>query len=194
MPTKAQITSLSSLRVSRHHIPSCGLIPNTSLQNRPLLIYHSAFIAPISATAIEGHLKETSVVVPAWRYTMYKTTHFHSTTHEVLCVTRGRARLCFGGEENEGRVEPVVQAGDVMIVPAGVAHRLLEEMGGEGFEMVGSYPEGCDWDMCYGQDGEEAKVSGIKDLMWFTRDPVYGDHGPTLNNDTRGSSATRSES
>lgn len=185
MSSKAQFTSLSSLRVSRHQIPSYALIPNTTLQSHPLLIYHSAFTDPISATAVENHLIETSVVVPAWRYTMYKTTHFHSTTHEVLCVTRGRARLCFGGEDNEGRVEPVAQAGDVMIVPAGVAHQLLDEMGGEGFEMVGSYPEGCQWDMCYGQEGEEVKVNAIKDLKWFTRDPIYGDNGPVLHNDAR---------
>jgi len=113
---------------------------------------------------------------------MYSTTHFHSTTHEVLVVSRGKAKLCFGGEENEGRVEEVVGIGDVLIVPAGVGHRLLEDQseGGEGFEMVGSYPEGKEWDMCYGKGGEEKKVDAIKTLAWFERDPVYGDEGPVL--------------
>ena len=109
---------------------------------------------------------------------MYRQSHFHSTTHEVLCVFAGRAKLCFGGEDNAGKVEAVVQGGDVMIVPAGVAHRLLEDFGG--FAMVGSYLGGTQWDMCYGREGEESAVSGIGDLGWFQRDPIYGDKGPCL--------------
>ncbi|KAI9798513.1 MAG: hypothetical protein M1833_004780 [Piccolia ochrophora] len=119
------------------------------------------------------------VVTPQWRYTMYSTTHFHSTTHEVLCIARGKATLCFGGEENPGRVEPTVEKGDVVVVPAGVGHRLLEDKD-KGFEMVGSYPNGESWDMCYGKAGEEDKVDGIKRLGWFQKDPIYGDEGPTL--------------
>ena len=113
---------------------------------------------------------------------MYSTSHFHSTSHEVLCISKGRAKLCFGGEDNEGRVEPIVTAGDVIIVPAGVAHRLLEDMSAAGgsFEMVGSYPKGFNWDMCYGKHGEEKQIENIKQLSWFDRDPIYGDKGPAL--------------
>ena len=112
---------------------------------------------------------------------MYTTSHFHSTTHEVLCVFSGRARLCFGGEQNEGRVEPVVEAGDVIVVPAGVSHRLLEDLDGS-FQMIGSYPVDSDtWDMCYGEKSEASKIQGIKDLPWFQRDPIYGDEGPVLD-------------
>jgi uncharacterized protein YjlB len=63
----------------------------------------------------------------------------------------------FGDEENPGRVEASVLKGDVIIVPAGVGHRLLEELSGGDFEMVGSYPNGKNWDMCYGKKGEEAR-------------------------------------
>lgn len=150
------------------------------------MIYHKAFQLPISPAMIESHLKQIAAVVPQWRYTMYPTTHFHSTTHEVLCVSRGQARLCFGGEHNESRVEPVVEQGDVIIVPAGVAHRLLEEIGPGSFEMVGSYPEGCNWDMCFGCKDEEAHVNRIKELPWFRRDPIYGDQGPVLDEDVQG--------
>lgn len=128
---------------------------------------------------------------------MYPYTHFHSTTHEVLCVYKGHAKLLFGGEGNENAVEVVVGKGDVIVVPAGVGHRLLEEVGGideegsekshgnkegnERFEMVGSYPVGAEqWDMCYGKEGEEDKVKRIKNVKWFERDPVYGDEGPVL--------------
>ena len=111
---------------------------------------------------------------------MYSTTHFHSTTHEVLSIASGSAKICLGGESNPGCVEPVVGAGDVLVLPAGVGHRLLEVRDG-GFQMVGSYPVGRSWDMCYGSAGEEEKVKGIEKLGWFERDPVYGQEGPVLN-------------
>lgn len=111
---------------------------------------------------------------------MYSTTHFHSTTHEVLCISHGRAKLCFGHEDNPKRVETEVSRGDVVVVPAGVGHRLLDDVEG-GFEMVGSYPKGKQWDMCYGKKGEEEKVEGIKQVKWFDKDPVYGNEGPALN-------------
>ncbi|KUI62806.1 Uncharacterized protein YjlB [Cytospora mali] len=178
MPSAISPASLSSLRVSQHSIPSHERLPNSSILNKPLLIYHSVFTNP-SASAIESHLTSIGVVTPQWRYSMYPTTHFHSTTHEVLCVSSGKARLCFGGEDNPERVEPTVQAGDVMVLPAGMAHRLLEDSGG--FEMVGCYPKGCDWDMCYGREGEEGRVTTIEKLDWFEKDPVYGNQGPVLS-------------
>lgn len=176
---------LSTLAVDRHLIPAHGLVPNTSIQNKPLLIYRGAFpdASITTAASIEAHLRRVGTVVPQWRYTMYSTSHFHSTTHEVLVVHRGRATLCFGGEANPGHVETEVKRGDVVIVPAGVAHRLVEDLseGHEGFEMVGSYPLGKEWDMCYGKEGEERKVEGIKELGWFERDPVYEETGPVLD-------------
>lgn len=91
---RMNLTPLATLRVSKYQIPRHNLLPNTSIQNHPLVIYHRCFSASTSASAIEGHLKDVGVVVPQWRYTMYTTTHFHSTTHEVLCVSSGQAKLC----------------------------------------------------------------------------------------------------
>lgn len=109
---------------------------------------------------------------------MYSETHFHSTSHEVLVIASGKAKCCFGGEDNPSRIEPLLEKGDAVVVPAGVAHRLLEDHGG--FQMVGSYPVGNSWDMCYGCKGEEEKFKPITGLEWFGRDPIYGDEGPTL--------------
>ncbi|KAL1305318.1 hypothetical protein AAFC00_002220 [Neodothiora populina] len=182
-PITNLITPLKDVKIHKHQIPAHNLIPNTSIKHKPLLIYTSAFNAAKNTTAsnIESHLSATGVVDPQWRYTMYSTSHFHSTSHEVLCVFSGSARLCFGHEENPGRVEVVVGKGDVVVVPAGVAHRLVEDLSGgqsDGFEMVGAYPKGCSWDMCYGKKGEEGKVGRIGGLEWFERDPVFGDGGP----------------
>lgn len=178
--SKAPLTPLKDLRVSSHQIPALNRIPNTSIKHKPLLIYHSAFRPPTSASTIECHLSTVGVVDPQWRYTMYSTSHFHSTTHEVLAVATGKAKLCFGGEENPQRIEPTVEQGDAIVIPAGVSHRLLDDIEG-GFTMVGSYPKGKQWDMCYGKEGEEGKIKGIENLLWFSRDPIYGQEGPTLN-------------
>ncbi|KAJ5752865.1 hypothetical protein N7520_009782 [Penicillium odoratum] len=169
----------TEIRITYRQIPSWNRIPNTSIQHKPVMIYHGAFNA--TPVDLERRLKAVGVVGPQWTYTMYTLTHFHSTTHEVLGVVAGRARLCFGGEGNPERFEPVVQHGDLIIVPAGVGHRLLTDEGEEPFEMVGSYPHNKEWDMCYGQAGEESKVQGIQDVAWFDRDPLYGDHGPALD-------------
>ncbi|KAH7351427.1 RmlC-like cupin domain-containing protein [Pyrenochaeta sp. MPI-SDFR-AT-0127] len=172
------LTPLSSLRVSTHYIPSHSLLPNTTPHNHPLFIYHSAFPAATPPLAIESHLPNNGVS-PQWRYTMYSQTHYHSTTHEVLCVFNGRAKLLFGGEKNPDKVEAEVKAGDAIVVPAGVGHRLLEDVEGE-FHMVGSYPKGCSWDMCYGKHGEESKAEAVGKVQWFEKDPLYGDDGPVL--------------
>lgn len=70
--SKAPLTLLKDLRLSSHQIPSFDRIPNTSIQKKPLLIYHSAFLAGTSASTIESHLKAVNIVEPQWRYTMYR--------------------------------------------------------------------------------------------------------------------------
>jgi uncharacterized protein YjlB len=188
------INPLKTLRTSKHLIPSHSPFPNCSLSQKPLLIYHSAFPLP-SASSVESHLRHTGVVQPQWRYTMYREHHYHSTTHEVLVVYQGRAKVCFGGLSNPKRVEMQVEKGDVIIIPAGVAHALLNDVGEsdhslsvgekggrkeEGFMMIGSYPPGKQWDHCttdLGKEGEER----IKNLGWFEKDPIYGNAGPVLD-------------
>ena len=127
------------------------------------------------------------IAEPQWRFTMYSKSHFHSTVHELLVVVRGKADLCFGGEENPGRIETTVASGDVMIVPAGVAHRLMRDVSeSEGeFEMVGAYEVGKSWDMSYGVEGEERKIEGIKNVGWWKVDPIYGKEGPTCTMSNR---------
>jgi uncharacterized protein YjlB len=98
---------------------------------------------------------------------------------EFNLFSNGLIILGFGGESNPARLEISVQKGDVIVIPAGVGHRLLDDCNGD-FEMVGSYPKGRSWDMCYGKQEEEEKVTGITGLGWFEKDPLYGDDGPAL--------------
>ena len=174
------LVPLASLNLSRHQIPAHELIPNTSIQQKPLLIYRGAFATPSppSAPEIEAHLNAVGVCKPMWRWPMYPDDHFHTTAHEFVVVWRGRARLNFGGEGCVGAVVVELSAGDAVLIPGGVSHRLVQDLEG-GFEMVGSYMVGSEhWDMCYGKAGEEEHVLNIKHLTWFDRDPLYGDGGP----------------
>ena len=102
--SKAILTPLKDIRVSSYQIPAFGRIPNTSIQKKPLMIYHSAFEKSASASTIEDHLSSVGVVSPQWRYTMFSQSHFHSTSHEVLCVAQGKAKLCFGGKRTRRRL------------------------------------------------------------------------------------------
>lgn len=179
MASRSVVNPLKEVKVIRHRIPAHNFTPNTSIQNKPLIFYKNAF-KDANASQIETHLSGIGVVEPQWRYTMYTTSHFHSTSHEVLCIASGEARLCFGHEDNPNRVEAVLGKGDVIVVPAGVAHRLLEEIQ-RPFEMVGSYPKGCSWDMCYGKKGEESRVKKIASLAWFDTNPIFGDGGPACS-------------
>jgi hypothetical protein len=70
MATSSILTPLKELKVAKHQIQAHGLTPNTSIQNKPLLLYRSAFKANTSASQIEDHLSKVGVVDPAWRYTV----------------------------------------------------------------------------------------------------------------------------
>lgn len=110
---------------------------------------------------------------------MYTEPHFHSTTHELLVILAGSAKIQFGGPSNPGRIETVVHPGDVLMAPAGVAHALLEDLEG-GFKMIGCYPVDADqWDHCVdtGKKWESEVEERIKRLDWFERDPIYGNAG-----------------
>lgn len=69
----------------------------------------------------------------------------------------------------------------MVIVPAGVGHRLLDDYSSD-FEMIGCYPKGKNWDMCYGKAEEEENIKSISSLSWFEKDPLYGDGGLMLEN------------
>lgn len=71
------LTALKDLKVLKHQIPAYGLTPNTSIQNKPLLIYKSAFPHEVTTDDIEKQLRSVGVVSPQWRFTMYQRNHFH---------------------------------------------------------------------------------------------------------------------
>ena len=99
--------------------------------------------------------------------------HFHSTSHEVLGVVSGEAKLELGGPQGDAFD---VAAGDVLVLPAGTGHRRASARAG--FTVVGAYPAGQqDYDLLRGEDpAEVAAARGrISALGVPPSDPVGGD-------------------
>jgi uncharacterized protein YjlB len=112
----------------------------------------------------------------AWRAGLYTFHHFHSTTHEVLGVYRGSVQARLGGP---GGAQLELNAGDVIVIPAGVAH--CNEGQSSDFKVVGAYPEGSDFDMQYGRAGERPGADRrIASVPLPGADPVQGREGALL--------------
>lgn len=100
--------------------------------------------------------------------------HFHSNAHEALACTEGEVTVQFGGQNGEMRT---LRKGDVVLLPAGVAHKKLDAT--QGFEIVGAYPSnGDDFDFQYGDASDyEAIKENIHNVSTPLTDPVTGDPG-----------------
>ena len=69
-------------------------------------------------------------------------------------------------------------AGDVVVIPAGVAHKSLGA--GNDFVVVGAYPRGQEgYDMCRGKREERLQADrNIVSVPLPGADPLYGPDGP----------------
>lgn len=151
-----------------------GRIPNSPL---PLLLYEGAFAGETGdlARAIEQRFAANGWG-SGWRNGIFAYHHYHSTSHEVLGIARGRARVRFGGEKGQ-TVD--VGAGDVVVIPAGVGHK--KEDASLDLLVIGAYPEGRDYDLCRGEPGERPRVlENIAAVPLPATDPVHGPGGPLL--------------
>jgi uncharacterized protein YjlB len=145
-----------------------GTFPNTKL---PTLIYKGAVDAPSPETMEK--LFGGNGWPPQWRSGIYPFHHYHSTAHECLGVARGSARIMLGGPD--GR-EFDIEAGDVLVLPAGTVHRRLSDSGD--FLVVGAYPPGQDWDLLKGEPGDREKaLQNIPNVPLPKSDPVEGRDG-----------------
>jgi uncharacterized protein YjlB len=106
-----------------------------------------------------------------WRDGIFSYHHYHSTAHEVLAVFAGRARVVLGGP---GGRQVELETGDVVVLPAGTGHCLVEA--DAGFEIIGAYPEGQDWDICCDAPND-TMLRRIADVTYPMSDPLEGRDG-----------------
>lgn len=143
----------------------------------PVLVYRGgvAVDAHDPGSAMENHFQQNGWGY-SWRNGIFNYHHFHSTAHEVLGVAAGTATVELGGSGGP-RVE--MQAGDVMVIPVGVALRNIGSS--PDLIAVGAYPPGQVWDLNTGEADEHPRVDrNIAALPLPASDPVHGKDGPLL--------------
>jgi uncharacterized protein YjlB len=158
-------------RVIPHHLADDGTIPNNKL---PLLVYQGIINLPGEdpAQALEDLFLRNGWV-DAWRDGVYSYHHYHSTAHEVLAIFCGSALIQFGGEHG---IELDVEPGDVILIPAGVAHKKIRST--TEFAVVGAYPRGQKPDLLTDKPGERAKAEqNIARVPLPESDPILGSDG-----------------
>ncbi|MFC2125526.1 cupin domain-containing protein [Bacteroidota bacterium] len=150
-----------------------GTFPNN--EKLPLLIYKQAIkLGKHEPAATVEKYFHGNHWGGSWRNGIYGFHHYHSTAHEVLGVYSGEVKVQFGGPKG---IMVNAKAGDVIIIPAGVAHKNLGSS--PDFGVVGAYPPGQRWDMNHGKAGERPKADeNINKVPLPETDPVFGKPGP----------------
>ncbi|ETS85619.1 hypothetical protein PFICI_03644 [Pestalotiopsis fici W106-1] len=178
-----------SVRPEEYHIPSTDYSPNNRL---PVLVYRNVLPKPHD----EAHTKEF-LEKSGWErrgtWGAITAKHFHPNTHECYGVFQGSSELIFGvggADSGEMGARCRVQAGDVIVVPAGVSHASVsadDKMTSpeQRYRYVGVYPqEAPKWRNEYGKrllDNNDALFEEIAAVAVPRQDPVYGVDGPLVH-------------
>jgi uncharacterized protein YjlB len=162
------------LQIEELRFTDDGHVPNNAAL--PVIVYRAALETGPGAVAACERLFAGNDWGATWVNGIYAHHHYHSTAHEVLGITAGSVRVRLGGER--GKVVELA-AGDVVVIPAGVAHK--NEGASLDLTVVGAYPGGKSPDIRRpaAQDREQA-LRNISRVPMPARDPVSGQSGPLL--------------
>ncbi len=157
-------------KVQQHLLKDDGTVPNNP---RLALTLYGQVLVPGDAHRIE-QLFASNGWSNAWVNGIYPFHHYHATTHEVLGIAAGSARVQFGGPSG-----PIVEvtAGDAVMIPAGVGHCRLSHA--SGLVVVGAYPGGSDWDLRRANPADyQSGLPLIAKVADPVSDPIFGADGP----------------
>lgn len=200
-----------------YDIKPTKLIPNSPKQ---LLLYKNVFVqdGKVDITrAYDTFLKNGWDVQWVTRYGRTQRSHYHPETHEAMIVVSGPGSIrwgvadlddddekhTYGDAREEGGLLMEVNVGDVLIVPAGVAHKnydpftanpdfkpltgkargiesddpraMVQNVELEGFTMMGAYPRGLNWS--WEEKGDPSTFEACWNVEVPTLDPVFGVEG-----------------
>lgn len=158
---------------SFHHFDDDGKIPNNP--TLPVIIYSGVFETnPEEIESVFNRNNWTN----SWTDGIFDYHHYHSSTHEVLGVKSGSAKIQLGGETGQTFEMSI---GDVVLLPAGTGHKKISAS--DDFQVVGAYPNGAEPDIkTGGQDERPDVLEAILDAPLPDSDPVFGKEGPAMNN------------
>ncbi|PPJ50883.1 hypothetical protein CBER1_07081 [Cercospora berteroae] len=217
------------VHVKIYHLPPTPLIPNNPypLLHYPGLLTQKHHQSPSTydpSTVYQLFHSNNWLVQWIFRYGSTQQSHYHSAAHECMAVLSGTATIRFGvadtssdleanthGEAWEkGGIEIQAKAGDVFVLPAGLAHKtfdtkpeaefglltpgrdenwiakvedpseVLKGIKLEGFTMLGAYPVGSAWDFAVGQEDDGKHFRDVWKVPKPERDPVLGTSGEGL--------------
>jgi uncharacterized protein YjlB len=158
--------------IEKHLFTDDGQVPNNP--SLPVIVYRAVLETSSRAVAACEALFARNGWSAAWVNGIYGHHHYHSTAHEVLGITAGSVRVRLGGE---GGRTVELRAGDVVVIPAGVAHK--NKGATPDLVVVGAYPGGKSPDMRRPAAQEhEGAIRNIKGVALPGCDPVYGKSGP----------------
>jgi uncharacterized protein YjlB len=169
------MTQARETEVREYRFEDDGSIPNNP--TLPLLVYPQALYGSDLDPSRCKELLSENGWGGAWVGGVFPYHHYHSTSHEALCVVGGSATIIFGGPQGE-TIE--VSAGDAVVIPAGVGH--CNEGSDSGFSVIGAYPRGQEnYDLRTGEEGERPEVlENIRNAALPQSDPLLGEEGPLL--------------
>lgn len=145
-----------------------GIFPNS---HYPALLYKDILkLRLLFSGSFVANLFDRNGWSNSWRNGIFTFHHYHSITHEVMGFYGGHTRLMLGGD-NGHKIE--VSKGDVLIIPAGMAHKNIGEE--NQVQCVGAYPEGRNFDMNYGRMYERPGTDrNIARVQVPGKHPVFG--------------------
>jgi uncharacterized protein YjlB len=167
---------MNMITPSAFYLSENGPFPNNP--NLPVLVYRKVFDTHVADKHKRfQHCFEQSGWKGIWKNGLYDYHHFHSFSHETLGVASGSADVLLGGE---GGKTISLEAGDLIVLPAGTGHRRLRSS--ENLVIIGAYPSGQeDYDICRHKNDCSGDVAAtIAAVPLPQSDPIYGLTGPLL--------------
>ncbi len=158
---------MSELKIETHHLQAGDGIPNNRF---PLVVYRSA----LSGNSLSPNGCAALFHQNGWQGTrlngVFSYWHYHLRSHEVLGCVAGSARVGFGGDHG---IAADFNAGDVVVIPAGVGHKRLSQQ--PGFLVVGGYPPGQNGAITSAGDIDlETAIGEARAVPVPASDPVLG--------------------
>ena len=158
------------MKLETYALEPGGGLPNSRL---PLIVYRGALGVDTCSPDGCAALFRQNGWQGTWLNGVFSYWHYHAQSHEVLGCVAGSAHVGFGGDHG---ISTDFNAGDVVLIPAGVGHKRLSQQ--PGFLVVGGYPPGQNGAITdAGQADLEAAIA-LADAVSVPRtDPVLGNTG-----------------